>query len=246
MATLAVDGIELGYDTRGEGEPLLLLHGFTGTGGDFAHLFDLDALARAHRLIVPDLRGHGRSTNPAGTFTHRRAALDIEALLDELGVARVRAVGLSCGGNVLLHLASRQPARVEAMVLVSATTHYPPEARAIQRQARFEALGADELARLRACHPRGDEQIRALYRQIRAFAEDQDDLRFGAGELGVIAARTLIVQGDRDPLYPVEIGVGLYRGIARSSLWVVPGGGHVPVFGEQREPFVKAAMGVVG
>src|SRR6185369_5720179 len=131
MTTIDINGIEMYFEERGQGEPLVLLHGFTGAGADWQHVYDLDELAGRWRLIVPDLRGHGRSSNPGGVFTHAQCARDVTALLDHLGVARFRAVGMSLGGNTLLHMASRQPDRAAAMVLVSATMHYPAQARAI-------------------------------------------------------------------------------------------------------------------
>lgn len=85
--TLKVRDIEIYVEERGEGEPLLLLHGFTGCGADWKHVLDLDALARGHRLIVPDARGHGRSTNPGGAFTHRACAADLIARADFADVA---------------------------------------------------------------------------------------------------------------------------------------------------------------
>src|SRR6185369_949786 len=105
MTTIDINGIEMYFEERGAGEPLVLLHGFTGAGADWAHVYDLDELARRYQLVVPDLRGHGRSTNPAGTFTHAQCAQDVVALLDHLGIGRCRAVGMSLGGNTLLHLA---------------------------------------------------------------------------------------------------------------------------------------------
>ena len=101
------------YEVRGDGPPLLLLHGFFGSSGDWVHLFDVDALSKRWRLIMPDARGHGRSTNPSGLVTHRQAADDIRALLEHLAVDRFKAVGVSFGGNILLHLASR-PTRERA------------------------------------------------------------------------------------------------------------------------------------
>ncbi len=83
-----------------------------------------------YRAIVPDFRGHGRSTNPSRAFTFRQAASDMFALLDHLSIPRVKAVGLSMGAKTLLHMATQQPDRVEAMVLVSATPYFPAEARA--------------------------------------------------------------------------------------------------------------------
>src|SRR5215475_1135900 len=117
MHTLSVNGIDLAYEVRGDGPPLLLLHGFFGSSGDWVHLFDLDALARRYRVIAPDLRGHGRSSNPSGEFTYRQCGADVAALLDHLDIARCKAVGVSAGGNTLLHLATQQPERVAAMVL---------------------------------------------------------------------------------------------------------------------------------
>jgi pimeloyl-ACP methyl ester carboxylesterase len=60
--------------------------------------------------------------------------------------------------------------------------------------------------------------------------------------LSRITARTMVVCGDRDPLYPVEIAVEMYRSIPRSALWVVPNGGHGPVFLEAADDFVRASL----
>ena len=129
MGTIDVNGFQLYYEERGAGEPLLLLHGGTGSGADWQHVFTSGDPA-GFRVIVPDLRGHGRSTNPSGTFTFRQAAKDVFGLLDSLGVARVSAIGLSMGAKTLLHMATQQPDRIDAMVLVSATPYFPAQARA--------------------------------------------------------------------------------------------------------------------
>jgi len=60
--------------------------------------------------------------------------------------------------------------------------------------------------------------------------------------LATITARTLIVHGDRDPLYPVELALEMYRAIPSSALWVVPNGGHVPIVGAMAGPFVETAI----
>jgi pimeloyl-ACP methyl ester carboxylesterase len=233
-------GIELAFEVRGEGEPLVLLHGFGGAGGDWAQVFDLDALEARHKLVVPDLRGHGRSTNTWPEFTHRQCAEDVLGLLDELGVSRAKAIGTSLGGNTLLHMATQAPPRVEAMVVVSATTHIPEEARTIMRQSPLERTEA-EWAAMRRVHRHGDAQIRALWQQMRAFADSTTDLAFTRADLAKITARTLVVYGDRDPLYPVEIAVEMYRAIPNGALMVVPNGGHGPIYGDERAAFVAAA-----
>ena len=116
--TVAINEMQMYYVAHGQGEPLVLLHGYTGSSGDW-ELF-LPDLAQEYRLIIPDLRGHGRSTNPLSTFTYRQAALDVFALLNHLGIDQFKAIGLSGGGNTLLHMATQQADRVGAMALVSA------------------------------------------------------------------------------------------------------------------------------
>ncbi|MHB0960495.1 MAG: alpha/beta fold hydrolase [Pirellulaceae bacterium] len=68
-------------------------------------------------MIIPDLRGHGRSTNPTNKFTHRQSALDVCALLDELKIDKFGGMGISTGGMTLIHMATQQPERAEAIVL---------------------------------------------------------------------------------------------------------------------------------
>ena len=128
-----VNNIEMYYETEGAGDPLLLLHGGGGCQENWIHVGSAD-LAREYTLIKPDARGHGRSTNPRKTITHKQCALDTLALLDHLGIEKCRAIGLSMGGNILLHMATIAPSRIEAMVVVSATMYFPEGARAIMRQ----------------------------------------------------------------------------------------------------------------
>jgi pimeloyl-ACP methyl ester carboxylesterase len=240
---IPIHGMDLHVELRGQGEPLLLLHGFLGAGGDFAHLFDLDALAREYRLVIPDARGHGRSTNPAGTFSHGEHARDVAALLDHLGIARCKAIGLSLGGNTLLHLATRLPQRIEAMVVVSSPPWFPAEARALMRAVPVDDAGHGdaEWRELRAKHVHGDDQIRALWRHARGFAEAYDDMAFTPPLLATIRARTLVVGGDADPFYPVRLFTDLAAAIPGAGLWIIPGGGHTPVFGGARAELARVA-----
>jgi pimeloyl-ACP methyl ester carboxylesterase len=243
MSTTHVNGFDMYFEDRGAGEPLLLLHGGMGIGADWLHVFPEDP--DGYRVIVPDLRGHGRSTNPSGAFTFRQCAEDVLALLDHLGVPSAKAIGMSMGAKTLLHVATARPNVVAAMVLVSATPYFPPSLRTAAAQFTQDALDGvtdAERAALRARHVHGDEQIAGLYEMTRGFATSYDDLAFTPPQLGTIAARTLIVHGDRDPLYPVELGVDLYRAIPHSALWVVPYGTHGPVFGPFAGAFRAAAL----
>jgi pimeloyl-ACP methyl ester carboxylesterase len=239
---IRIDDIELYCEFRGHGAPLILLHGFTGSGRDWRHVFELEQLALGHRVITVDLRGHGRSTNPAGSLTHRQCARDLIRLLDELELDRVSAIGLSFGANILLHLATTQPERTRAMVLVAPASYYSNAARALMRKSTVTDASAEDWRAMREVHHRGDDQIRALWRQPALFAATHDDMNFTPPFLSTITARTLIVNGDRDPLLPVEQFVQMYRAIEKSELWLVPGAGHGPIFGEWREAFAKTAL----
>jgi pimeloyl-ACP methyl ester carboxylesterase len=246
MPTTAVSGFEMYFEDRGAGEPLLLLHGGMGIGDDWRHVFPRDP--DGYRVIVPDLRGHGRSTAPDEAFSIRRCAGDVLSLMDHLDIRRAKAIGLSLGAKTLLHVATMQPDRVDAMVLVSATPYFPHPLRDAAAQftrASFERLTDAERHALRARHVHGDVQILRLYDMTRSFATSDDDMAFTAATLSAITARTLIVHGEHDPYYPMEMAIDLAQGIRGSSLWIVPGGPHGPVFGTMAEPFASRALGLL-
>ena len=238
--TVHINGFDMYFEDRGDGAPLLLLHGGTGIGADWKHIFT-DGDPAGFRAIVPDLRGHGRSTNPSGAFTFRQAARDVLALLDHLGLARASAIGLSLGAKTLLHVATQQPDRVDRMVLVSATPYFSSPARAAMAQLSVDAFSEADWAMQRRRHVHGDDQIKMLFAQMRGLKDSYDDMAFTPPLLATITARTLIVHGDRDPLYPVELALEMYRAIPKSALWVVPNGDHGPIFGPQAAVFREAA-----
>ena len=239
--SVRVNDVDLYVETHGAGEPLLLLHGLTGSSQDWIHA-GRDVLAEHFELIAVDARGHGRSSNPRRTLTHRQCASDTVALLDQLGLERCKAIGMSFGGNILLHVATQYPERIDAMVTVSATPYFPAQARAIMAALPPEAQTTEAWDQMRARHELGDEQIRALFEHQHALKDSYDDMNLTPPELARIRARTLIVQGDRDPLYPVELSVEMYRAIPNAELAVVPNAGHGPIFLQQAEAFTRTAV----
>ena len=238
--TITINEMQMYYVIHGQGEPLVLLHGYIGSSSDWETF--LPDLVPEYRLIIPDLRGHGRSTNPSTAFTFRQAALDVFALLDSLGIDQFKAIGMSGGGNTLLHMATQQPGRVAAMALASAASYYPEQARTIMRSSTVDKLTDDEWHVHRQRHQYGDEQIRALLRHGQGFGDEYHDMNFIPPYLATILARTLIVCGDRDPLVPVHIAVEMYTAIPHSYLCIVPNGGHVPIFYNLREPFIRTVV----
>ena len=233
----SVNGCEIHHEVRGEGAPLLLLHGFTGSGRDWRHVFPTPL--PGFQFIEADLRGHGRSTNPSGVFTFRQAAADILALLDRLKLERVSAIGMSGGAKTLLHMATAQPSRLDRLVLVSATPYFPAAARPLFAALNLASATDAEWARLRETHVHGDEQIRAIYEQGHQLAQSYDDMNFTPSLLATITAQTLIVHGDRDPFYPVKLAVEMYDAIPNARLWIVPNAAHGPIFGPLAPAFVQ-------
>jgi pimeloyl-ACP methyl ester carboxylesterase len=240
--TVRINDIDIFCEIEGSGDPLLLLHGGTGCHENWIHAGG-EAFLHEYTLIKPDARGHGRTNNPQPTITHRQCALDALALLDHLGITKCRAIGLSMGGNILLHMATMQPDRIEAMVVVSATMYFPEQARAIMRQVPTpENQSAEAWVAMRKSHKLGEKQIAALWNWTREMKDSHDDMNFTPPSLSRIRARTLIVYGDRDPLYPVEMAIDMYRAIPSSAFWVVPNRGHGPVFSQDAAQLAQAAL----
>lgn len=67
-------------------------------------------------------------------------------------------------------------------------------------------------------------------------------MNFTSPYLSTIRAKTLIVHGDKDPLYPVNLAIELYQAIPKSYLWIIPNAGHVPIFGAMADNFAKTSL----
>jgi pimeloyl-ACP methyl ester carboxylesterase len=134
------------------------------------------------------------------------------------------------GGNILLQMATMQPDRIQAMVLVS-SDHVFPGARPGDHAEGSVRKPAS--SRMRKRHKLGAEQIVALWEWQRGMKDIYDDMNFTPRSLARTMASTLVTYGDRDFLYLVEMAVEIYRAIHRSALWAVPNDGHGPIFGRQ-------------
>ena len=238
-----VDGVELFYRMGGSGPPLLLLHGRSRAGLFWVPF--LDAFGERYTVIVPDLPGHGRSSDFPEGFTHRDTARLLFALLDQLGLGRARGIGHSSGAFVLIHMATQRPERMEAMVLVNGAHRQPLKTREWVRTICWENQDEETHELLLRHHPGGELQIRAMLAQWRLQAEDHGDFDLSPEHLATISAKTLLVWGDRDDLFPVELALEMYRAIPNSALWVAPGQGHDP-FPEILPAFPAKVMAFFG
>ncbi|QIK74171.1 alpha/beta fold hydrolase [Nocardioides piscis] len=110
-------GHELSYVDSGSGPVVLFIHGILGSQGQWAHL--VDEMDDEHRVVVPDLFGHGESAKPTGDYSLSSHAATLRDLLDHLGIERVTLVGHSLGGGIAMQFFYLFPERVDRLVLVA-------------------------------------------------------------------------------------------------------------------------------
>ena len=115
--TVTLHGHTFSYGDSGSGPALLFIHGLLGSQRQWAHL--VDRLDEDHRVIVPDLFGHGESAKPMGDYSLGAHAATLRDLLDRLEIDRVTLIGHSLGGGIAMVFSYLFPERVERLVLVS-------------------------------------------------------------------------------------------------------------------------------
>jgi 2-succinyl-6-hydroxy-2,4-cyclohexadiene-1-carboxylate synthase len=142
MPEIELDGLRYYVEECGTGRPLVLLHGFTGSGRSWQPL--IPELATRHRVIAIDLPGHGRSGAPAdqARIAFSQVIDDLAAVARELGIDRAAWAGYSMGGRVALALAIEHPSLVSALILESASPGLADPAGRTERRLHDEALAA--------------------------------------------------------------------------------------------------------
>ncbi|MBP1156880.1 MULTISPECIES: alpha/beta hydrolase [unclassified Paenibacillus] len=130
-----VNGVKLGYFEQGEGTPVVLLHGFCGSSSYWEEVIPM--LEGSCQLIVPDLRGHGDSSAPEGTYSMESMAEDIVGLLEKKNCGKAVVLGHSLGGYVTLALAEKHPEKLLGFGLVHSTA-YPDDEKG--KEGRLKAI----------------------------------------------------------------------------------------------------------
>jgi 3-oxoadipate enol-lactonase len=239
----AVAASELLYFTeRGSGPPLLLVHGLMVTGEMFEPV--IAHLATRHRLIVPDLRGHGRSRGLPPPYHAAQLASDLAHLLDHLGIDSTAVLGYSQGGAIAQQLVIDYPRQCDRLVLACTYAYNMATPRewleghlvplllhvlGARRFAKFVvSQGAQHLGKERAEWLAGlmADQDRKLmvsaWRETMAF----DSRR----RLGDIKRPTLIVAGSNDQAVPMHHARMLHDGIPGSQLVMIDGADHALIW----------------
>jgi len=182
------DGVEIAYLDEGDGDPVLLVHGFASNAKvNWVDTAWVGHLVRAgHRVIAVDNRGHGRSAKPhdPGQYGAPEMAEDVRRLMDHLGIARADLMGFSMGARMCAFLAIRHPDRVRSVI--------------------FGGLGANMIRPMAGTGPIAnaleapsiDDVTNATARTFRAFAEStKSDLR----------ALAACIRASRDPIRPADL-----------------------------------------
>lgn len=253
MPVAALDGLELYYEERGSGRPILLVPGIPALANDWAPL--AERLSGSRRVIAFDNRGSGRSSVTPGPYTTALLAADALALLDHLGIERADVFGVSLGGMIAQELALARPARVDRLVLGCTHCGVSHAARMPRDTGRAFAMETDDWElRMRSLAPlafargvdgelldrfvekkSGDVQDREGYRAQIAAALSHDTWE----RLPRIDRPTLILTGDDDQVIPAASSDVLHERIPDSVLYVVAGAGHL-FFLERLDETVRA------
>ncbi|MBA2372795.1 MAG: alpha/beta hydrolase [Chloroflexi bacterium] len=254
MATIDANGLEIAYEVRGAGPPLVMLHGATSSGGeDFAPQIPL--FAQAFRLYLPDARGHRRTRwDVRRGFTTEMLVDDLLGFVDALELESFHLLGFSLGAMTALQFASRHGPRVRTLVVVGITTEREPRtsvARRLMDPARIDRDDPAWAAELSRRHDPG-QGVGAWRRLLPSIAADvASQPLLSPRELRRIGAPALVCCGDRDPFAPVDHAWGLVRQLPDARLLVVPDCGHeVPtrrpgIFNEALAGFYRSTETIV-
>lgn len=242
MAKITVNGTSLFYHDQGQGLPLVLLHGYPLDSRLWQH--QLSDLSGGFRVILPDLRGFGQSTD-GGEFTIESQADDVHALAGALKLGKFVLAGLSMGGYITLAYCRKYPSTLSGVGLIDTRAQGDtPEGRQNREKAidlvqlqGSKAIADQMLPKLLAPEtinhrPHLAMAVRQMIEQcsaqtiataLAAMRDRPDQTEF----LPSLADPTLIVVGDLDVITPPVIADAMHQAIPQSRMVVIRGAGHL-------------------
>ncbi len=227
--TVPINGKKLYYEIHGEGEPLLLLHGYTQSSKSWKpYVKDFE---QEYEVYLVDLNGHGRSEPFKEDLALRSVAEDLNALLQYLKLDKIQAIGFSFGGDILYQLTLINPSLIESMITIGAvgtwTINDFPE-----YLANFTFENRANFPWLKEAHE-SDEHIKALMDQFKNY-----DVKLSDEELQSIKPEVLIMIGDDDEGMDLNEAVRAKENLPNSDLWILPDVTHGAHEGETKEEFI--------
>lgn len=255
LKTVTVNGHRIAYLDQGQGQPVILIHGFGGSMWQWE--YQQSTLARQFRVITPDLLGAGFSDKPDIEYRPDQLLEFLADFMDALHIPQATMIGNSMGAGLAIGLALDHPARVSSLILIDGL---PPHV--------LDRLGSPSLHRALTTHTPswivsvgnwlfGGSMLESTLREFihnpalltpavldrsnrnrqrpglfRALLTVGTNLplweRDFAPRIGTITHRTLIIWGEQDRVFPIKTGEELHRLIPNSLFMRVPDAGHIP------------------
>lgn len=229
-------GVRLFYEDEGEGEPVILIHGWLGTARADLQVV-LDWLSADYRVIGPTMRGYGQSRPPQRDYPidhYQRDARDILALMDALNIPIAHIMGYSDGGEVALLAAGFAPERFKSVAVWGAIGYYGPEMRPlIQRTYPPDYLSAEEIERNGITNP--DAFVLGWARAAIHIVDSGGDLSLSLAPK--IACPLILMLGDQDRLNPAVYGQKFVDNTPNGQM-IMFQCGH-PIHNQQTEQFKR-------
>ncbi len=228
-----VNDIKVYYEIYGEGEPLLLLHGNSGSIENF--IYQIPELSKHFKVIAVDSRAQGRSTDSDKDITYTMMASDMSELIDKLNLGKVNVVGWSDGGIIGLELAFSHPEKVLKVITFGANyTHdnfmappdsvimEPDDPLIVKISGLFQKYG-DAQNRLSP----SPERIPTIKKKLSELTQKYPN--FTTDQLTTIDTPFLIIVGDHD-LIRIDHTITLFTNLPKAQLLILPRASHlVPI-----------------
>ncbi|HEY8102192.1 MAG TPA: alpha/beta hydrolase [Burkholderiaceae bacterium] len=245
MPYVKTDDIDICYDVHGEGEPLVLLHGFMSSRLAWTRYGYVAELKKSHKVIVLDQRGHGQSGKPhvSSAYAILPRLGDIKAVMADLGINRASFLGYSMGGWVAFGMAAHYPEMVDALIVGGGHPYFD------KFDPFFGIDGSDPDACISALErkmsEKFDQKTRSmmLENDFKALAAAATDRQGFESLMDRIPRRVFLYAGDQDERYP------LMQRAARElngQLVVLPGASHVTALSDSNKilPEIKRFLHV--
>jgi pimeloyl-ACP methyl ester carboxylesterase len=225
--TVKVGDVDLYYEIYGEenDEPLLCLHNFSSNSRDRFTLL-LPTLTKKYRCYLVDLRGHGRSNNPTNDWTKEQFSRDIIGLCEALNIDSSYFLAASSGAMTMLRVAMYAPKLVRAMVLDSGTYKVPQSAQKYYKAPESLSAKLKEYYK-KANEIYGEDYWQEMAQAFYNFRLPECDINIPLESLKEITSPTLIIHGDRDIFFPVDIPAEMKMTIPNSELSIFPNTQHI-------------------
>ena len=202
--------INLYYQEKGEGEPLLLLHGNGEDGTYFVN--QMAYFSDKYRVIAVDTRGHGKSPRGTAPFTMEQFAADLHKLMDKLQIQKAIILGFSDGANIAMKFALKYPNRVKALILNGGNL----DANGVKRSIQIPIEIGYRFAKLFA----GKSEEAKSHMEILGLMVNEPNIR--PEELRAIQTPTLVIAGTKDMIKQGHTEI-IAQSIPNAKLSVIPG-----------------------